>query len=268
MKKRVVLSVFIALFLGINFLNAQGNSKELNNYKYVVVPLQFSFQNEENEYLLNSWLKHLLNQHNFETVIDKKTEFPPDLIANNCLGLYADVNSEAEGLFSMQTKLVVQLKNCVREVVYETKVGTSRSKDFAEGYKEALKDAMDSFYEVDYAYNGKEIQGVQRMGTTEKREEAVEEKPKEVNALDLTLNKTYAQDGEIFGIRKIQAGYLLLNENTGERIALLNQTENGILYSSDKIDGTVSIKEDGNLLSVEYFDKEAGGLKKLIYKVE
>lgn len=268
MKKKVVLSVFIALFLGINFMNAQGNAEKLNNYKYVVVPLQFSFQSEENEFLLNSWLKHLLNQHNFETVIDKKTEFPPDLIANNCLGLYADVQSDSEGLFAMQTKLVVQLKNCTREVVFETKTGTSRSKDFAEGYKEALEDAMDSFYEVDYAYNGKEIVGSQRIAKIERSEEVVEEKLKEINALDLTLDKIYLQGADTYGIRKIQAGYLLLNENTGERIALLNQTENGILYSSDKIDGTVSIKEDGNLLSVEYFDKEAGKLQKLIYKVE
>src|SRR5690625_2462807 len=74
----------------------ESTAEQLNNYKYVVVPLKFSFQDEENEYLINSRLKHLLSQHDFNTLIDKD-ELPEDLEMDRCLALYADLESGSEG---------------------------------------------------------------------------------------------------------------------------------------------------------------------------
>lgn len=269
MKNWIILFCALTIF-GADIMTGQENAEAINDYKYILIPLQFSFQEEENEYLLSSRLKHLFDSHGFSTVIDQSDAYPNDLKVNSCLGLVADVKSESEGLFAMQTKLKISLKNCRREVIMESETGVSRAKDFEEGYREALADAFKSFENVDHAYNGEEVKK-DRPKTTdqevaEKTEITVESEPE--NALDQTLDKVYTSGEATYGVRKIQAGYLLLNETTGDRVALLNQTESSILYSSDAVNGTASIKEKGNIIEIDYFDQSSGEVKKIVYKAE
>ena len=86
------LLVFIVSFSFSAKAQEKYNIDKLNYYKYVVIPIQYKFQDEDNEYMLNSLTKYLLNQEGFDTYMDVESK-PNDLKFNRCLALYVDVIS-------------------------------------------------------------------------------------------------------------------------------------------------------------------------------
>lgn len=268
MKKTTFLLALILISISWVPIQAQeknNDAERLNNYEYVIVPLEYKFQDKENEYLLNSRVKHLLDQEGFKTVVDDG-ELPTELRLNPCSALTADLKSLSESFFSMNTELKLVFKNCRNKVVFETEVGESRKKDFKEGYTEALKNAFSSFNGVHYKYNGNK--GVEEGVASHKKENpSTKESQKGENPLLVTLDKKYTQGGNTYQIKKIEAGYLLVNSQTGDRQALLNVTEDKtILFNGTAVNGTASVKEGGKIIKVEYFDQKAGTVKQIKYE--
>ena len=56
-----------------------------------------------------------------------------------------------------KTILKVQLKNCMNEIVFTSKEGTSRDKEYKKAYHGALRDAFQSFKEANYSYKTKQV---------------------------------------------------------------------------------------------------------------
>ncbi len=267
-KTALFLGVFIFFCTSLQ-LQAQNDIEKLNDYKYVIIPLQFGFQDEDNQYMVNSKLKYLLNQYGFDTYMDVE-DGPLDLEMNSCLALHAELKSDAEGFLAMQTKLRLLLKDCRNRVVFESEEGTSREKEFKKGYLDALDDLFDrTFSGFEYHYNNHVKNEDTALAENQETTETVA-KPKkdsDVNGLSATKDRIYLLNGTTYGIHKIQAGYLLLNEHTGERKALLHETdEHTILYNSTTVNGTASVKEGGRIIKVEYFDKEKGGVESFVLK--
>lgn len=263
-KKIVAFTVIVIFVMGLFTANAQNKKdiERLNNYEYVIIPVQFSFQKKENEYRINSQLKHLLKEESITTYMDSDS-YPEDLSLNRCLALYAEVKNLSEGFFSTHTAVKIRFRNCKNEIVYETATGSSRKKDYGEGFRAAIKDAFISFNNYYYKYNGNE--GMEK----EDAETAETEEKKTENPLSQTLGNEYVYEGESYEVNKINAGYLLMNKDKDERVALLNVTEDGnVLYNSDKVNGTASIKENGKTIQVEYYDTEEDELRKVIYEMK
>lgn len=270
MKKLPLFLGLFVLFCAGTQLWAQDDIERLNDYKYVIIPMQFDFQSEENQYMVNSKLKYLLNQQGFDTYMDVE-DGPMDLEMNSCLALRAELKSDAEGFLAMQTKLRLVFRDCRNRVVYESEEGSSREKEFKKGYLEALDDIFAiSFTGFEYQYNGnvdeEEVamadENQNQRRETEEEGTSAPEKKVESQGLPATKDRIYTLNGVTYGIHKIQAGYLLLNEETGEREALLHETdENTILYNSTEVNGTASIKDGGKAIKVEYFDSQKGGVQ-------
>lgn len=142
-------SFSISLFLMFSFsvLFAQ---KNINSYKYILVPKQFEFQKSADQYQLNSLTKFLFEKSGF-TVLFTDENFPADLAANSCLGLKAKVNNDS-GMFS--TKMNLELADCYNQVVFSTKEGKSKEKDYKTGYHEALRMAFTDIDDLKYVYDG------------------------------------------------------------------------------------------------------------------
>ncbi len=120
----------------------------INQYKYVILPAQFNFLKEKDQYRLNTLTKLLLEKYGFTSFFDTE-ELPATLINSNCDKLYADVVST--GNFT-RTKLQVILKDCKRNVVYQTAIGTSKEKEYKVAYTQALRAAFQSFDTLQYHY--------------------------------------------------------------------------------------------------------------------
>ena len=142
---KIKLSIlYLACFAFIQ-LNAQN---DLNAYKYVIVENKFDFLSEENQYRLNELAQFLFQKYGF-TALMEGSNYPEDLSKDRCLALRSKVEKDT-GMF--KTKLQVILKDCNDKVVYTSKIGESREKDYKTAYNLALRDAFDSFQTLNYKY--------------------------------------------------------------------------------------------------------------------
>lgn len=122
----------------------------INNYKYVLVPQRFDFSREDNQYGLNEQLKSFLEQKGFTVYFDN-SEIPKELAGDRCNALKAEV-TQRKAIFV--TNLTILLKDCQGNIVFKSKEGKSREKEFVVAYGEALKDAYTSLNDAPYAYSG------------------------------------------------------------------------------------------------------------------
>ena len=139
MKKFLLLFI---LFTSYTF------SQSINDYQYVIVPIKFNFLKEKDKYRLNTLTKLLLQKYTFKSYLSTE-QLPVEIENQRCGILYATV-SENNNFF--MTKVKVVLKDCKDEVVYETEFGTSREKEYATAYNEALRAAFKSFDKLNYKY--------------------------------------------------------------------------------------------------------------------
>jgi hypothetical protein len=142
--KRFVLILLV-------FCSFSGYSQNaLGHYKYVVVPEKFNFLKQNDQYSLNSLTKGLLQYKGFTAYFDNN-ELPAEVANNKCLALTADV-SEKSGMFT--TGLTLLLKDCRGNIVFKSKEGKSREKEYKVAYDMALRDAFTSLNQVSYADSG------------------------------------------------------------------------------------------------------------------
>ena len=143
MKRNVLLLFLLASLSGY----AQTT---INNFKYVLVPEKFDFLKEANMYNLNGRTKFHLEQKGFTVYFDN-TEIPKELAADKCRALKAEVTLR-KAVFA--TNLTLVLKDCQGNILFKSKEGKSREKEWAAAYDEALAEAFKSLNEVPYAYIG------------------------------------------------------------------------------------------------------------------
>ena len=133
------------------FISFSGNAQQtLNNYKYVLVPEKFSFLKEDNQYNLNALTKSLLEEKGFSVYFDN-SGLPKDIAGNKCSALTVEL-VQKKSMFV--TNLTLLLKDCQGNILFKSKEGKSREKEFHVSYNLALRDAFTSLDEVQYAYNG------------------------------------------------------------------------------------------------------------------
>jgi len=163
---RVFLYVFL-FFSSISF--AQTN---INAYKYILVPQQFEFQKSQDQFQFNSLTKFLFNREGFNVLYTDEV-FPLDLASNGCLGLKVRVNNNSS---MFKTKMNIDLVDCYNKVIYSSKEGVSRIKDFKKAYQQALRGAFSELEDFNYKYTGDATNNEIKK---EKKTEKILKQPKE-----------------------------------------------------------------------------------------
>lgn len=162
---------YIVSFLIISHFSSYSQSS-INDYKYIVIPSQYDFLNEKDQYQLNSLTKFLFNKYGYSAYM-QNDELPNDLSANRCLGLTADVIKESGFL---KTKLRIDLIDCNGAVIQSSQIGETREKEFSKAYNFALRDAFTTFQNQAYAYtpnekiSGKGKQAISSVSAIEQEE--------------------------------------------------------------------------------------------------
>ena len=141
--KRYILIHFLLLSFSAYSQNT------INNYKYVVVPEKFGFLKQNDQYSLNSLTKGLLEYKGFTVYFDN-SELPTEVANNKCQALSADV-LESSSMFT--TNLTLILKDCQGNILFTSKEGKSREKEYGLAYRIALRDAFTSLNKVSYNAN-------------------------------------------------------------------------------------------------------------------
>ncbi|MGI0107610.1 hypothetical protein [Salinimicrobium sp. WS361] len=131
---RTIFFFFVFLF-GITS-NTFG--QDVNKYKYVLVPQEFEFLKHPNQYQVNALTAFLLEKYGFDALYEEKIPANMGL----CDVLKVNVRNDSS-LF--RSRLYVTLENCNDEVVFTSKTGSSREKNYKKSYHEALREAFTSF---------------------------------------------------------------------------------------------------------------------------
>ncbi|MCK5400317.1 MAG: hypothetical protein KAJ28_01680 [Flavobacteriaceae bacterium] len=141
MKKAIILLILV--LGGVTNSIAQPN---LNDYKYVIVESQFHFQNEANEYDLNELTRYLFKKHGFKPILDSEV-YPDELKSDFCLALTSKITAKG----ALKTKVTIVLKDCNKNVVFQTE-GVTKEKYFSKVYNIGIRKAMEGFKGVNYNY--------------------------------------------------------------------------------------------------------------------
>lgn len=247
MKKKLAVLI---LFLSIGFTAIA--QKDINNYKYVIVPLKYDFLNEKDQYRLNTLTRHLFKQKGFVTFFDEE-QFPEELNKDRCKALFANVENAKGGLFA--TKVDITLKDCFGKEVFRTETGSSRKKDFKEAYVEAVREAFSSIEVMDYEYQPLEEKTEKDDDVIESAVDIVEVEAKEPEVKPSTESvEIESKDTTLYAQEK-PYGYQVVDATPKVVMQLLNTSAQNVFLVKDK--NAIVYKEDG----FWYYSENNGELK-------
>ena len=141
--------IFLLLIFISNFVVAQNP----DNYNFARIPSRFNFQNEKNQYRINTTLKAFFQQKGFTTFIDDEI-FTDAFSESNCNKIYIDL--EVKNTF-FKTILFVIVKDCKNTILIKSEEGSSRSKELKIAYNEALLMALKSLKNIQFKKSEKQI---------------------------------------------------------------------------------------------------------------
>lgn len=236
--KRTVLFLFLCFSLSVF---AQEN---LNQYKYIIVPQQYTFLKQPNQYGLNSLTKALLEDKGF-TVFFDNVKLPADIGANKCDGLIAEV-LEKNGMFS--TNLTLVLKDCGGQIVFKSKEGKSREKEYRASYNLALQDAFAVLNDYKYEYKAPSNEAarptVKEVVAVEKAEATPNQAIPQVKQIEETL---YAQP--------IAHGYQLVDSSPKKVLTLFKTSMQDCFIANNQIINGIVLKKNGDWF-FEYYQND------------
>lgn len=232
------------LFLLILFVS-YSYAQSVNDYKAVIVPLKYDFLNGENQYRLSTLTKFNLNKAGFVAFYNKET-FPLEY-SNRCDLLYIDVVKESGFL---TTKLFITMKDCNEKIIFQSTVGKSKEKDYKIAYNEALNEAFQSVYDLQYKYSGAvsktEPIVVQTQSAPVVLEKAIDAEAK-VNVESKDANLLYAQ--------ATPTGFQLIDSTPKVVMKLFKTSQtNSFIAIKDTVQGSLILKD--NQWYFEYYQND------------
>lgn len=269
-------AIFIICFISATLT---AGAQELESYKYVIVPAEFEFLKEPNQYELNALTKFLLEKKGYEVYIEGE-EGLKNVSGNRCEALLANVKNES-GMFVTRLQLV--LKNCDNKEIIVSEEGNSRIKDFKQAYHEALRKAVGSIPEKENTVEEAIVSGVPNMDSVQEENriegEVVEKTidtsvesspevsqlPDAVPAPDDDRIEFVKGNGKYY-LERTENGYNFHQHGMGEPFAALLKSSSGnnYVYSSITSKGMAQFNEKGNLV-VEILNPETNTLETTEY---
>ena len=229
------------------------------------MPEKFSFLTQKDQYSLNSLTKALLEDKGFTVYFDN-SELPAELVNNKCRALNADVLDNG-GMFT--TSLTLLLKDCQGNIIFKSKEGKSREKEYKLGYKIALRDAFSSLEKVSYAADaGATTEPVQPIiantasEVSVKQTEAITGQPVRSIITAPATSKTpeksteaiTSQSAGTLSVQAIANGYQLIDATSKIVLILQKTTEENYYIASNATDNGIVLKKNEDWIFEYYKD--------------
>lgn len=227
--KKLLFSAFLLLSLSITSQN------KLNDYQYAIVSSKFDFLKKTDQYQTSSLAKFLLNKIGFKAYLSSD-KLLNKINSNRCDFLFVNILSDS-GFFT--TKNVVEFKDCNGIVVFKSREGKSKKKDYGKAYHEAIRNAFKDPSIVGYKFSKKKniivsTRDTSLIGTPKT---TVKEKPiyqdevtvvKEIKSNKKTLYAQLKKNGYQLIDTSPKVIYTILKTSTSNLYIIKNK--DGILY--------------------------------------
>jgi len=132
MKQILIIAGIVLSFMGGKTF-AQGE-------KYVVVPIQFDFLSQQDQYRANTLLRYLFKEKGYTAFFDTE-ELPEELFNDRCKAIYANA-TKIKGF--LITKIQIELKDCRGITIALSEIGDSKVKEYKKAYHDAIRKAFES----------------------------------------------------------------------------------------------------------------------------
>lgn len=127
------------IFLFSIFFFSSISAQNINDFKYVIIPDSFA-DFGDNQYRLNYHLLRQVEAKKYEALKSDPTTWPEEVRKNPCLALTPNLK---KGKQFLKNKITVNFKDCKNTEIASFE-GVSNEKEFAVGYPDALKIALQS----------------------------------------------------------------------------------------------------------------------------
>jgi len=233
------------LFL-LLFIASYSFAQSVNDYKAVIIPMKYDFLNAENQYRLQTITKLNLKKAGFEAFY--KNETLPTEFNDRCSILYLDVKKDNAFLV---TKLFITFSDCNGVVIFQSAIGKSKEKEYQIAYSEALNNAFQSVYALNYKYNG-------AKNNAKHLDEAVPPAvgvPAAAASTNVESKIFDSTDANLLFAQAIPNGFQLV-DNTPKVVMKIFRTSNAACYIATKgsIQGVLIAKE--NHWYFEYYQND------------
>ena len=259
-------NIILVLFLIMSNIFVFGQEKKVNNYKFIVVPDQFDFLKQKDEYKTSSLTKFLLKKNGFTVVLNSE-QYPKDLRDNPCSGLKALVLDKSS---MFKVKVIIELRDCSNKILYTSDEGVSKLKEFKKGFQEAIRNAHASMNDITYEpflletieKDKKEIVTVNPVLVKEVKEVKLEVELPVINNIEaaqispinnIALSTTlYAQPKENgFQLINLKPQVVFVILNTSVKGVFVIKDKNGLLYKKGE-NWIAEFYENGKLIEKKY----------------
>ena len=160
MNKSILIAFFLIFSSYLSFAQ-----KNINNYKFIIVPKQYEFQKSEDSYQINSLTKFLFERDGFITFFSTDA-FPAELANNSCMALKAMIKNNSGML---NTKLKIDLVDCYNNVVFSTSEAKSKEKNYKKAYQETIRMAFEDIDALNYTYSPENISEAKNVQIEEEK---------------------------------------------------------------------------------------------------
>ncbi|MDO1499787.1 hypothetical protein Q2T40_06560 [Winogradskyella maritima] len=189
------------ILIAICLLSVKGFSqKSINDYQYLILPLQYDFLKGKDQYRLNSLTRYLFKEEGFTVFFDEE-QLPEDLFKDRCKAMYGNVKKVKGGF--LKTNLQIEIKDCFGNLIVESDLGSTKEKQFDKAYAIALKKAFETLKYLEYRYEPRVAEDVVVNSTTaseatnaEAKEAELKRLQKEVEELKLEKEKVAKEEAE------------------------------------------------------------------------
>lgn len=228
--------IVVIFFLIANFLTFS-QDKNINNYKYIIVPQKFDFLKQNDQYKTSSLTKFLLEKKGFTVFLDSE-EYPRELRDDRCMALEANVVNKSS---MFKTKVAIEFTDCFNKLVYTSQEGESKIKDYKKSYQEAIRNSentmKDVFYEdlpksmIVQQHQKKSVASKVVLPFTVSKKTTLTSK-KETSTQENTLHAQPIKNG--FQLINSASVVVFLIRNTNVKDFYLIKDKNGMFYKSDR----------------------------------
>lgn len=243
--------LLIITFFVTTILHSQNNPS--NQKRYVIVKSTFDFLKQVDRYKTSSFTKFLFNKAGFDTFLDNE-DLPEDLYNNKCNALVVDVKDKS-GMFI--TKNYIELTDCRGKLVYSSKNGSSKLKNYEKAYRESIREAFSSIQKLDSVYSSSLLALVQQ--NKKALVQNIQEKKKKKRILvssvqnqvdtpkvftkETIVKQTITSNYPLLYAQKIELGYQLINTKPTVVFVILKTRDKRKFIIKDK-NGTLVNKGD------------------------
>ncbi len=234
----IAIVVFSASFVA--------TAQKLSEYKYIVVPAQFTMQKEAGQYNLNQLVASTFKKFDFESMIEGDT---PPVGFEPCKALKVLTNKKG----FLRTFISLSLKDCYGKTVHTTIEGESGEKDFLKAYYEAFRGAFEDPYIQNHKYVGGSSYRVENENNGKTTAEIIAEAKRQLEAEEAQERAEVNKEKEVVEIASEgKSDYVF--EFLGRRYDFKKSLTGFDIFSESSLLGSASKLANGQ------FDIKAGAL--------